>query len=273
MKSFRDREILITGAGSGIGRATALAFAAEGASLWLADLDEQGNAETAEQARRAGARARTFHCDVADEQSVRALAEAVHERIDALDILMNNAGIGSAGRFLDTSLETWRRVMDVNLMGVVHGCHAFLPAMVEQGRGGHVINVASAAGYFAAPDMPVYAASKFAVQGFSEALRADMASHGIGVSTICPGIINTGIVANSIMEGRMGDPERHGKIVDFYRKRNFTAEDVAKSVLRAVRGNRAVQPVSAEAWGLYYAKRFAPRLLQKVSEKEPPFLK
>lgn len=273
MKTFRDREILITGAGSGIGRATALAFAAEGAGLWLADVDEDGNRETAEQARRAGVKARTLYCDVSDEQSVRAMAETVHQQIGALDILMNNAGIGSAGRFLETSLETWRKVLDVNLMGVVHGCHAFLPAMVERGEGGHVINVASAAGYFAAPDMPVYAASKFAVQGFSEALRADMASHGIGVSTICPGIINTKIVANSIMEGRISDPDRHRKIVDFYRRRNYTADDVARSVLRAVRGNRAVQPVSAEAWGLYYAKRFAPRLLQKVSEQEPPFLK
>jgi NAD(P)-dependent dehydrogenase (short-subunit alcohol dehydrogenase family) len=271
MKQFKDREVLITGAGSGIGRATALAFAARGARLWLSDVNADGNEHTAQQARDRGAVVRTLVCDVADAASVQAMADRVHGEIEALDILMNNAGIGSAGRFLDTRLETWRRVMDINLMGVVHGCHAFLPSMVARGAGGHVINTASAAAFVAAPDMPIYAASKFAVRGFSEALRGDMAQHKIGVTAICPGIINTPIVANSIMEGSMNNAARHEKVVKFYQKRNYTPEQVAEVVLDAVRKNVAVQPVSPEAWGMYLAKRFVPGIVSKLSERELPF--
>ena len=264
----------MTGAGSGIGRATALAFAAEGAHLWLSDVNDEGNRETADLISRAGGhQARTLHCDVADEASVRAMADEVHAEIPALDILMNNAGIGVAGRFLDTTLGSWRKVMDINLMGVVHGCHAFLPKMVSRGQGGHVINTASAAAFVATPDMPAYATSKFAVQGFTEALRADMAGHGIGVTAVCPGIINTPIVANSIMEGQMGDEGVKDKVVRFYQKRNYTAERVADKILSAVRRNRAVQPVSPEAWFMYYAKRFTPRLIARLTRRELPFLK
>ena len=272
MKDFRGREVLITGAASGIGRAAALAFAREGASLWLCDRNHEGAEETATQARGKAVRVRALECDVTDEAAVQAIAARVREEAGALDVLVNNAGIGSAGRFLETSLETWRRVMDVNLMGVVHGCHAFLPDMVERGRGGHVVNTASAAAFVAPADMPVYASSKFAVLGFTESLRADMANHGIGVTALCPGIINTGIVAGSIMEGRMADPERHGKVVRFYERRNYTAEDVATALLRAIRRNVGVQPVSPEAWGLYYGKRLAPAVTGWLTGREPPFL-
>jgi NAD(P)-dependent dehydrogenase (short-subunit alcohol dehydrogenase family) len=271
MKKFKDKEVLITGAGSGIGRATALAFAACGARLWLSDINDEGNDQTAVLARQRGAVARTLHCNVADAASVQDMADKVHGEIQALDILMNNAGIGSAGRFLDTTLETWRRVMDINLMGVVYGCHAFLPRMVAREQGGHIINTASAAAFIAAPDMPIYAASKFAVRGFTESLRGDMAKHNIGVTAICPGIINTPIVANSIMEGSMNNAERHAKVVKFYQKRNYTPEQVAEVVLEAVRKNVAVQPVSPEAWGMYLAKRFVPGVVSKLSERELPF--
>ena len=273
MKDFRDRQVLITGAGSGIGRATALAFAAQGANLWLADINLQGCQETARLAKQTGVATRVIECNVADEASVQSMANQVHAEVDALDILMNNAGIGVAGRFLDTTLASWRKVMDVNLMGVVHGCHAFLPNMVRRGQGGHVINTASAAAFVAAPDMPIYAASKFAVQGFTESLRSDMARHNIGVTAVCPGIINTPIVANSIMEGEMGSEGTQDKIVRFYEKRNYTAEQVAAAILGAVRRNAAVQPISPEAWGMYFAKRFTPGLVRKLTERELPFLK
>lgn len=272
MKELRDKEVLITGAGSGIGRATAVAFARAGARLWLADIDDAGCRGTAAQVEQAGAVARTLHCNVAELASVQAMADRVHAEIEALDILMNNAGIGSGGRFLDTTPATWQRVLDINLMGVLNGCHVFLPAMVKRGRG-QVVNTASAAGFIAAPDMPIYGASKFAVLGFTEALRADMAQHGIGVSAICPGIVNTPIVNHSIMEGAIGDERRQQKIRRFYQKRNYTPEQVAQAVLSAVRHDIAVQPVSPEAWGMYFAKRFAPALVRQVMKLDVPFLK
>lgn len=273
MRSFKGKEVLITGAGSGIGQATALAFAGAGARLWLADIDDSGLGQTAKGVEALGATARVLRCDVADPDAVTAMANTVHDAIPALDILMNNAGIGSAGRFLDTSLDTWHKVMNVNLMGVVHGCHAFLPAMVERNKGGHVINTASAAAFLAAPDMPIYAASKYAVQGFTEALRADMARHRIGVTAVCPGIINTPIVARAIMEGALADNQRQEKAVAFYQKRNYTPEKVAAVILKAVKRNVGVQPISPEAWGMYMAKRVAPGVVQRLSQRDVPFFK
>lgn len=268
MKDFHDKEVLVTGAGSGIGRETARLFAEQGARLSLVDLNDEGNEQTRALIADKGGEARCFHADVSDAGAVEALAA----ELPVLDVLVNNAGIGSAGRFLDTSLDTWRKVMDVNLMGVVHGCRAFLPAMVARGAGGHVVNIASAAAFVAAPEMPIYATSKFAVLGFSESLRADMARHGIGVSAICPGFINTPIVGSSIMEGGMGADEGvREKIVRFYEKRNYTPEKVARGVLEAVRHNTGVKPVSPESWAMYYGKRWMPGALARLVARGSPF--
>lgn len=176
----------------------------------------------------------------------------------ALDILVNNAGVGTAGDFLSTPLEDWHWVMGINLMGVVHGCKAFLPAMVARGSG-HVVNVASAAGYFAAPDMSAYSASKHAVMGLTESLRLEMAAHGIGVSAICPGVINTNIVASTRMHGSKAAAQQ--KLVGFYQKRNYGPEQVAEGIAEAIVSNRAVLPVSPEAWAMYAGKRVMPGLL------------
>lgn len=273
MKNLAGKEVLITGAASGIGRETALVFATAGARLWLADISQSGLKETAKRVESAGGVARTLVCNVADYAAVEAMAATVHADIDALDVLINNAGIASAGRFLDASLETWQKVMDINVMGVVHGCRAFLPRMIEHQKQGQVVNMSSAAAFVAAPDMPVYASSKFAVFGLSEALRADMSQHGIGVTTICPGVINTPIVSSSIMEGGMGQTGTQDKIEAFYQKRNYTPERVAQNILKAVRHNTAVQPVSPEAWGMYLAKRFAPGLVGRISRFQLPFHK
>lgn len=277
MKQFQNKNVLITGAGSGIGQQTALAFAKLGANLWLTDINDEGNEQTAQQIQQLGGNAKTFNCDVAKPKSVEKLAKTVHKEIEAVDVLINNAGIGAAGRFLDTKLETWHKVMDINLMGVVHGCHYFLPNMVEVAKAnkkeaGHVVNLSSLAGYVAPADMSIYATSKFAVFGFSESLRADMGKYGIGVSAICPGIINTPIVQNSVLEGAMAENQNaHEKVVEFYKKRNYTPAQVAQQIVAAVKKNRGVQPVSPESWVMYYAKRFAPSLVAKMEGADNPF--
>ena len=151
-------------------------------------------------------------------------------------------------------------------MGVIHGCHYFIPLMMH-GKGGHVVNLSSMAGYWAGADLPIYATSKFAVLGFTESLRADLAEYGIGVSAICPGIINTNIVKSAAIEGRLtGGSRASDKLQRFYQKRNYTPEKVGVAILDAISRNVAVRPVSPESWAVYYAKRFTPNVLGLISQ-------
>lgn len=259
---FFGKKTLITGAGSGIGRATAFELASAGAHLVLCDLNGEAVERTATMARGMGASVETHVVDVSDWDDMKALADKVHKAHGALDILVNNAGVGLGGDFLSTPIEDWQWVIGINLMGVVHGCKLFAPAMVTR-KSGHIVNVASAAGYYAAPDMTAYSASKHAVMGLTEALRAEMAVYDIGVSAICPGIINTNIVATGRMHGSTGQNQE--KLAAFYRRRNYGPEHVARAIAESIVHNRAVTPVSPEAWMLYGAKRFTPGLMDWFS--------
>lgn len=269
---FQNKVALVTGAGSGIGQATALELARRGAELWLSDINETGLEQTAQQVRALGARCHTFVANVGSSTDMKKLAKAVHDQHPALDILINNAGIGVAGRFVDTTLKTWNKVLDVNVKGVMLGCHLFAPNMIAQG-GGHIVNLASAAAFIAAKDMPVYAMSKYAVLGFSEALRADLHESGIGVSAVCPGVINTPIVANTLFEGNLGSSDAvKNKVVDFYQKRNYTPDKVALGIIDAIENNLAVRPISPEAWAMYLAKRWVPGVVDWLGRRDLPFL-
>lgn len=261
---LNGRTVLVTGAASGIGRASALAFARRGARLVICDLNQEGLGETEEIIRRLGREVLARPVDVADAESMRAFAEEVHRGVEGLDILMNNAGVGIGGGFLHTTLEDWNWIVGINLMGVVHGCHFFLPRMVERGRGGHVINVSSAAGYTASEALAAYATTKFAVLGLSESLRDELQKHGIGVTAVCPGIINTPITRSSRMRGPEAAGGAQQRMIQFYERRNYTADRVAANILKAVQRNRAVAPISPEAWVLYYLKRFVPGLLARL---------
>jgi NAD(P)-dependent dehydrogenase (short-subunit alcohol dehydrogenase family) len=189
---------------------------------------------------------------------MRAFADTVHSKIEAVDILVNNAGVGLGGGFLDTTLEDWQWIIGINLRGVVHGCHFFVPKMVARKRGGHVVNVASAAAYLASEALCAYSTTKFAVLGLSEALRDELQPHGIGVTAICPGIINTPITGSARLRGKAALPGAREQMVAFYQRRNYGPERVAQAIVKAVARNAAVAPVSPEAWALYLLKRLSP---------------
>ncbi|MGW3154770.1 SDR family oxidoreductase [Streptomyces sp. NPDC001089] len=270
---FGGRLVLVTGAGSGIGRATAFAFAEAGARVVAVDRDAEGAARTAEMSRLIGspdAWAETV--DVSDEHAMEKLAEKIHDEYGVVDVLVNNAGIGLSGSFFDTTPEDWRKVLDANLWGVIHGCRLFGRRMAERGQGGHIVNTASAAAYQPSKSLPAYSTSKAAVLMLSECLRAELAGQGIGVSAICPGFVNTNITSTAHFAGVDATEEkrRQKKAARLYGLRNYPPEKVADAILRAVVHNQAVVPVTPEARGARLLARFSPRALRAVARMDPP---
>ncbi|WP_327736296.1 SDR family oxidoreductase [Streptomyces nojiriensis] len=269
---FAGQLVLVTGAASGIGRATAFAFAEAGARVVAVDRDAEGVARTADMARLVGAAEAWAECvDVSDEQAMEKLAAKVAAEYGIVDVLVNNAGIGLSGAFLDTTAEDWKKVLDVNLWGVIHGCRIFGKQMAERGQGGHIVNTASAAAYLPSRTLPAYSTSKAAVLMLSECLRAELASKSIGVSAICPGIVNTNITATSRFAGvdEAEEKRRQERSSRLYGLRNFPPEKVADAILRAVVRNEAVVPVTPESKGALWMSRFAPRALRRIARLEP----
>ncbi|MDT0480300.1 SDR family oxidoreductase [Streptomyces doebereineriae] len=270
---FAGQLVLVTGAGSGIGRATAFAFAEAGARVVAVDRDAEAAARTAELSRLVGAPetwAETV--DVSDEQAMEKLADKVAAEYGVVDVLVNNAGIGLGGSFLDTTTEDWKKVLDVNLWGVIHGCRLFGKQMVERGQGGHIVNTASAAAYQPSKALSAYGTSKAAVLMLSESLRAELAGRGIGVSAICPGFVNTNITSTARFAGVDADEEkrRQKRTARLYGLRNYPPEKVADAILRAVVRNQAVVPVTPEARAARAMARWAPKALRAIARLEPP---
>jgi len=263
---------LVTGAASGIGRATALALASAGARLVVCDVNEAGLAEVAATLEQRGRLFLSQVVDVSNRSAMAAFAAAVHEKVAAVDVLVNNAGVGLSGGILATRLEDWDWVLSINLGGVIHGCHFFIPKMVERGQGGHVVNVSSGYGLVADPHMLGYCTAKFGVVGLSEALRSELSPHGIGVSAICPGIINTPIVKNGRIRTAPGiDSEAlRTRAENLWSRRNYPPEKVAAAIISAIRLDRAVVPVTPEAWIAYLLKRASPSLFFKLGRHLRP---
>lgn len=270
---FGGQLVLVTGAGSGIGRATAFAFAEAGARVVAVDRDAEAAARTAELSRLIGApEAWAETVDVSDEAAMEKLADKVAAEYGVVDVLVNNAGIGLGGSFLDTSVEDWKNVLDVNLWGVIHGCRLFGRQMADRGQGGHIVNIASAAAFQPSRALSAYGTSKAAVLMLSESLRAELAGRGIGVSAICPGFVNTNITSTARFAGVDADEEkrRQKRTARLYGLRNYPPEKVADAILRAVVRNQAVVPVTPEARGAHALARLAPKALRALARLEPP---
>lgn len=233
---------LITGAGSGIGRATALELSRRGARVLAADIDEVAAKETAE---RCGGRAAAYQLDVADGEAFSNLADRVGREHGPVDILVNNAGVGASGPFLDFGPGDWDWILGINLMGVVNGCRAFGPAMVERRRG-HVVNVASGLGYTPTPTEPAYVTTKAAVIALSRCLRADWQSSNVGVSVICPGVTNTAIISRTRFVGESAAPDRVQRAEKLFR-RGHSPDQVARAIVGAVERDRPLVPVGWES--------------------------
>jgi NAD(P)-dependent dehydrogenase (short-subunit alcohol dehydrogenase family) len=255
MTDFAGKIVVITGAGSGIGRATARRFGRLGARVHVADIDAD-SAETVAAELPDGV-AHTVDCS--DPGSVEALAEAVFADGRGVDVLHNNAGIGHAGDIEATTMDDWTRVIGVNLLGVAYGIQAFVPRLLAQGRPATIVNTASAAGLIGIPQMAPYCASKHGVVGITESLDAELSPRGIRVCAVCPGVIDTPIVSRSILRG---EPEgRREQAMDYYKRRGASADDVADAVVDAVSNGKLIRVVPKAEVGVPWAlRRLSPRV-------------
>jgi NAD(P)-dependent dehydrogenase (short-subunit alcohol dehydrogenase family)/pimeloyl-ACP methyl ester carboxylesterase len=269
-KDFTDRLVVVTGAGSGIGRETALAFSRLGAEVVIADLQEDAGERTAAELRTTGATAHAYGVDVSDVASMEDFAKRVIADHGVPDVVVNNAGIGIAGSFLDTSAADWERIVDVNLLGVVHGCRLFGAAMAERLEGGYIVNVASAAAFTPSRMLGAYATTKAAVLMLSECLGAELGDAGIGVSAICPGIVNTPITTSTRYVG-LSEAEQREKaesIKKQYVRRNYPPSKVADAIVKAVRQRTPVVPVTPEAVGARMLSRISPAAMRRLARVE-----
>ncbi len=261
---MKGKVALVTGAASGIGAATSIALARRGAEMVLmADTNQVGLDATAAECEAAGAKVMKRLCDVTDRAAVEAFAEEFHRSHAAVDLLVNNAGVSVLGRFLETPLEDWKWVLDVNVWGYLHFLHAFVPRMVAR-RQGHIVNVSSAAAFVPMDSTIAYSTSKAAIVAMSEALRTELAPHGVGVTVVCPGIVNTGMVHSSRRRGRAEDPAVQERMVEFFAKKGARPETAAEEICKAVQANLGVAPI-AQAAPVYYMKRFIPKLASWIA--------
>lgn len=239
VRSLDGKQVFVTGAASGIGRATALRVAAEGATVHLTDLRADSLDDVAAEIRaRGGSVGLVEAVDISEYDAVRALAERLTAAHGAMDVVMNIAGISAWGTVQSLEHRQWRAMVDVNLMGPIHVIETLVPPMIEAGRGGHLVNVSSAAGLIGMPWHAAYSASKFGLRGVSEVLRFDLRRHGIGVSLVCPGGVDTGLTETIDIAGVDKTSASFRRTQAHFRKRAVSADQAADAIIDGVRRNR-----------------------------------
>src|SRR5829696_2591968 len=263
---FSDTLVSVTGAGSGIGRETALAFTREGAELVISDIDEATVKETAAQVVARGGIAHAYTLDVSDADAVEQFAEKVSAEHGAPDIVVNNAGVGHTGMFLDTPRDEYDRVLAINFGGVVNCCRSFGRRLVDRGTGGHIVNISSMAAYSPQQSINAYATSKAAVFMFGDCLRAELDQAGVGLTTVCPGVINTNIVRTTrfdVLAVKQRNVEaRRAQIEKMFAARRYGPDKVAKAIVSAVKKNKPIRPVAPEAYFVYGVAHLLPQAMR-----------
>ncbi|QLY30570.1 SDR family NAD(P)-dependent oxidoreductase [Nocardia huaxiensis] len=274
LNSIDPRLVVVTGAGSGIGQAVAVRFARSGAQVVVSDIDKDAALATVAKIQAAGHRAVAMQLDVTDPRAWESFARDVHADLGVPDVLVNNAGILVSGAFLDLEPQDWDKQLSVNLMGVVHGCRAFGRQMIDEGKRGHIVNIASAAAFTPTPVMSAYSVSKAGVKMLTECLRLELAPKGVGVSAVCPGVINTNIGEHATTVGVDPVLVERGKqiaaqVQELVAQLPFSPMSpdlVARAVVRAVRYDLAVVPVRTEAWLGYFMLRLAPGVNRRMTQ-------
>ncbi|QRN96931.1 SDR family NAD(P)-dependent oxidoreductase [Archangium violaceum] len=264
MKSLKGRVAAITGAGSGIGRETAVLLAQHGCHVALSDVNEQGLAETAERCRNHGVQVRTARLDVAQRQAVHTWADDVARDLGAVHIIINNAGVGLGATLEDTRYEDFEWLMNINFWGVVHGTKAFLPHLKAAGEG-HIVNISSVFGLIGFPTQSAYNAAKFAVKGFTEALRQELEVEDlpIGVTCVHPGGIQTNIARSARMIHRQGWVDERSA-ADFEKLFATTPARAASHIVAAILKNRRRQLIGLDAILIDLMQRLMPTLYQRI---------
>lgn len=257
--TFVPRTAVVTGGGSGLGRALALRLAGEGVHVLVADLRRDGAEETGRLARERGGTLDVAEVDVADPESVERLAAEAERLFGTTDLLVNNAGVAVGGEFGVVPLDDWRWLLDINLRGVVYGCHAFVPRMRRAARGA-ILNVASMAGLVHMPGMSAYNASKAGVVALSETLYAELRPEGIGVTVLCPSFFQTRIIEH----GRSHDPRATRLGAALMARARHSADDVARAALVAVARRRLYCLPMRDGRFAWRCKRLAPGMFARI---------
>ncbi len=256
MNCLKGKKCLITGAASGIGRATALQAAEMGADLFLTDINADMLAETVETIKKKSGQV-TYRqaLDIADFSKVKEMADDIHGTHGAMDIVMNIAGISVWGEVSRLDYRHWRQCLDIDLWGPIHAIICFLTEMINAGKGGHLVNVASAAGLVALPWHVAYSAAKFGLVGVSEVLRYDLMKHDIGVTVVCPGAVKTPLVQTVDIIGVDREHPEVRKLEKMFFKRAVSPEKVAGQIITGVKKNKFLVFTSTDIRFLYWLKR------------------
>jgi NAD(P)-dependent dehydrogenase (short-subunit alcohol dehydrogenase family) len=262
MEHFKDKVAIVTGGASGIGRGLCEALNQHGAAMVIvADINAEGAQHVALGITTGNSMARAVHLDVSRSGDVQELINEVASEYGQLDYMFNNAGIALGGEVRDMALEHWRRILDINLWGVIHGTTSAYQVMVKQGFG-HIVNTASVAGLVPVPLVTAYATTKHAVVGLSTSLRAEGAELGVKVSVVCPGFIRTGIFDRAIMVTKLNDDNGYP---DWSSIKMMGPDDCARAILRGVASNKGVITVTAFARNLWWLYRLHPGLSTLLS--------
>jgi NAD(P)-dependent dehydrogenase (short-subunit alcohol dehydrogenase family) len=265
LHSLQDRHVVVTGAASGIGRAVAMALSQEGALLYLTDRHQALLDDVVHDLAQHGGRVEYVGtADVSDFAQVQALAAAVHQQRQALDVVMNVAGVSTWGTVEALEHRHWQTMVDINLMGPIHVIETFVPPMIAARRGGHVVNVSSAAGLIGLPWHAAYSAAKFGLRGVSEVLRFDLRQHGIGVSLVCPGGVATPLTNTVEVVGVDKSSPEFEKLRERFTRRAVSPEKAAQAILNGVKRNRYLVFTSNDIRAIHLAQRCAPKVYELV---------